>query len=78
MNLLKGDSEPITDVKWYEQADIYQFRNDDRFEEAFAFKESHPDVLAVAALDGDKIMGMAGASADSSTMWQIGVDVMPD
>lgn len=69
--------EPITRVKWYEYEDILQFENDDRFGEAFAFDENHIDVLAVAAFDGDNIMGMAGASADSKTMWQIGIDVLP-
>ena len=53
-----------------------QFKKDDRFEEAFAFDKNHPDVLAVAAFDGDNIMGIAGASADSKTMWQIGIDVL--
>jgi len=72
------DCKPIAEVKWYEQEDILQFKGDDRFGEAFAFQKTFPDVLAVAAMDGDKIMGMAGASADSSTMWQIGIDVMPE
>jgi GNAT superfamily N-acetyltransferase len=65
-------------LKWYESEDILQFENDDRFGEAFVFGRSIPNVLAVAALDGDKIMGMAGASADSETMWQIGIDVLPE
>jgi GNAT superfamily N-acetyltransferase len=70
--------EPISNVKWYNEEDILQFKGDERFEEAFGFNESHPDVLAVAALDGDTIMGMAGASSDSETMWQIGIDVLPE
>jgi GNAT superfamily N-acetyltransferase len=70
--------EPITNVKWYEAEDILQFENDDRFGEAFAFDENHPDVLAVAAFDGGNIMGMAGASEDSKTMWQVGIDVLPE
>ena len=41
------------------------------------FDKNRPDMLAVAAIDGDKIMGMAGASADNKTMWQIGIDVLP-
>lgn len=65
-------------VKWYEAEDIMQFKDDDRFDEAFAFDDNCPDMLAVAAIDGDKIMGMAGASADSKTMWQIGINVMPE
>lgn len=70
--------KPITDVKWYDSENILQFQNDDRFDEALAFDENHPDVLAVAAFDGDNIMGMAGASADSKTMWQIGINVLPN
>jgi GNAT superfamily N-acetyltransferase len=70
--------DPITNVKWYEAEEILQFENDDRFGEAFAFDENHPDVLAVAAFDGDNIMGMAGASEDSKTMWQVGIDVLPE
>ncbi len=69
---------PTYQIKWFEQQDIHQFKGDDRFSEALAFEETHPDVLAVAAFDGDRIMGMAGASADSKTMWQIGIDVIPE
>lgn len=36
------------------------------------------DVLAAAAFDGDTMVGMAGCSADCETMWQIGIDVLPD
>jgi GNAT superfamily N-acetyltransferase len=67
----------INDTKWYEYEDIKQFKDDDRFGEAFAFDKNHPDVLAVAALEGNEIIGMAGASADGETMWQIGIDVLP-
>jgi predicted GNAT family acetyltransferase len=35
-------------------------------------------VLGVGAYDGDKLVGLAGASADCNTMWQIGIDVLPD
>lgn len=73
-----NEVKPMHSVKWFEQDDIQQFRNDIRFTEAFAFNEKTPDILAVAAYDGDNIMGMAGASADSKTMWQIGIDVLPE
>ena len=69
--------EPITSVKWYEQEELLQFENDNRFGEALAFNKNNPDMLAVVALDGENIMGMAGASEDSKTMWQIGIDVLP-
>ena len=35
-------------------------------------------MLGVAALRGGRILGMAGASADSPTMWQIGINVEPE
>ena len=36
------------------------------------------DVLGVGAYDGDRLVGLAGCSADCDTMWQIGVDVLPE
>ena len=36
------------------------------------------DVLGVGAYDGDRLVGLAGCSADCGTMWQIGVDVLPE
>lgn len=36
-----------------------------------------PDILAMYAMKQNKIVGMAGASIDSKTMWQIGIDVLP-
>ena len=36
------------------------------------------DVLAAGAYDGDKLIGLAGCSADAEKMWQIGVDVLPE
>lgn len=38
---------------------------------------SRHDVLAVAAMSGRTILGMAGASSDSGLFWQIGIDVIP-
>lgn len=35
------------------------------------------DVLGVGAYDGGKLVGLAACSADCETMWQIGVDVLP-
>ena len=41
---------------------------------------AHPerDVLGVGAYDGDRLVGLAGCSADCDTMWQIGIDVLPE
>ena len=36
------------------------------------------DVLGVGAYDGDRLVGLAGCSADCDSMWQIGIDVLPE
>ena len=66
-------------IKWLEQEEIMGFYGREEFSNALcdSFKPERPDVLAVVALDGSKIMGMAGCSADSPKLWQIGIDVDP-
>ena len=36
------------------------------------------DILGVGAYDGERLIGLAGCSADCDTMWQIGIDVLPE
>ena len=36
------------------------------------------DVLAVGAYDGGRLIGLAGCSADCDSMYQIGIDVLPE
>ena len=38
----------------------------------------HLDILGVGAYDHGKLIGLAGCSADCDSMWQIGIDVLPD
>ncbi len=66
----------VYEIKKYNQEEILQFKDDDRFDEAFCFNEASPDVLAVAAIIDNEIVGMAGASADSPSFWQIGINVI--
>ena len=35
------------------------------------------DMLGAGAYDGDRLVGLAGCSADCREMWQIGIDVLP-
>lgn len=58
----------------YELYDIPGFKNAIQYDKDSA----HPDVLALYAMKGNEIVGMAAASADSKTMWQIGIDVLPE
>ena len=66
-------------VRWLEQGEIMAYYGREEFPNALCdrFYPERPDVIAVTALDGEKIMGMAGCSADSPEMWQIGIDVCP-
>ena len=36
------------------------------------------DVLGIGAYDGETLIGLAACSADCDTMWQIGIDVLPE
>ena len=45
---------------------------------ALCEKRKHLDVLGVGAYDKGRLVGLAGASADCDSMWQIGIDVLPE
>lgn len=47
------------------------------WQNALCEKRRQLDVLAAGAFDGEKLIGLAGCSADCETMVQIGVDVLP-
>ena len=44
---------------------------------ALCEKRKELDVLAMGAYDNQRLVGLAGCSADCDTMWQIGIDVLP-
>ena len=45
---------------------------------ALCEKRRELDVLGIAAYDKEKMIGLAACSADCESMWQIGVDVLPE
>lgn len=45
---------------------------------ALCEKRKELDVIGMGAFDGEKLIGLAGASADCDSMWQIGIDVLPE
>ena len=45
---------------------------------ALCEKRKELDVIGMGAFDGDKLIALAGASADCDSMWQIGIDVLPE
>ena len=67
-------------VKWLYGEEFHSFYGDERFPNAICseFDPNRPDRIVVIALDGDKIIGMAGCSEDAPKWQQIGIDVMPE
>lgn len=63
------------DLKWYEKEELEVFRGDGRFWEALLFDEDIPDMLAVCAMDGDTILGLASVTRNCDYLWEIGVNV---
>lgn len=73
--------EKRCEVKWLYDSEINKFYGDKRFPNAISFPVPcpvRPDRIAVLAVDGDTIMGMAGCSEDAPHWQQIGIDVLPD
>lgn len=80
MFLPKHDVRPESryPVQWFYGEAIYPFYDKAGFENALNGKNcARPDRIAVCAMDGTAIMGMAGCSEDAPGWLQIGVDVMP-
>lgn len=69
---------PRYPVQWFYDEAIHPFYDKAGFENALNGKNcARPDRIAVCALDGEAVMGMAGCSEDAPGWLQIGVDVMP-
>lgn len=65
-------------IRRYTKESIGQFRGDERFGEAYGFCETAPDMLGISAERDGALLGMAGASADSPHLWQLGINVLPE
>lgn len=64
----------------YEQEMIHELYHDKRFEMALEYNQDgkKSDVLAIAGYLNGQLVGIAGASDDADTMWQVGIDVLAD
>lgn len=72
--IVKSDREE----KWFTREEIEAFREQNPFQNALAFSPTQPDVIAVAAIEKEKMKGMAGASLDGEYVRQIGIDVLEE
>ena len=81
MFLPAWDAIPKLDLprRWYTEEELTPFYGDERFPNAICQPRApeRPDRMAVCAMDGERIMGMAGCSEDAPGWMQIGIDVMP-
>ncbi len=64
------------EIKLLEPPDFSELYTD-QWRNALCRKRRQLDMLCAGAFDGDALIGLAGASADCDTMWQIGIDVLP-
>ena len=60
------------------QAENFKDLYIDKWSNALCEKRKELDVLGVGAYYEGKLIGLAACSADCETMWQIGVDVLPE
>jgi hypothetical protein len=76
----KREVNPDFDIKILRDDEITSLYNDNRFHMALGYgcEEERRDVIAVVGYKNGEIIGVAGASNDSDTMWQVGIDVIPD
>lgn len=58
----------------HELSSLYQ----PKWSNALCEKRKELDILGVGAYDNGKLVGLAGCSADCESMWQIGIDVLPE
>ncbi len=56
----------------------FQGLYDKRWSHALCADRPELDVIAAGAYEGERLVGLAGASADCESMWQIGIDVLPE
>jgi RimJ/RimL family protein N-acetyltransferase len=71
---------PDFDIKILIDDEVTSLYDDDRFHMALGYnsESERRDVIAVVGYKNGEVIGVAGASNDSDTMWQVGIDVIPD
>ena len=74
-NQILEEIQPLKAIKWFEKEEILKFKDDPRFDEAFIFDDEAPDILGVAAYEGNQIIAMAGASQNYDILHEVGINV---
>lgn len=67
--------ETSINMKWLSSEDIKALEEDERIDEAFLFEDYIEDILGVEVLsENDEMVAVAGATANSNRMWELGVN----
>lgn len=71
---------PDFDIKILRHSEITSLYHDNRFHMALSYdtESERRDVIAAVGYRKGEIIGVAGASNDSDTMWQVGIDVISE
>ena len=72
-----SSSNPSYEIQIMGQADFKELYIPE-WGNALCAERKELDVIAAGVYDNGRLAALAGASADCSTMWQIGVDVLPE
>ncbi len=66
---------PVYPVRFLHSAEITELEDDERIDEAFLFEDYIEDVLGAAIYDdAETLLAVAGATANSERMWEMGVN----
>ena len=66
---------PVHPVRFLHNAEIAELEDDERIDEAFLFEDYIEDVLGTAIYDdAETLLAVAGATANSERMWEMGVN----
>ena len=66
---------PVHPVRFLRSAEIAELESDERIDEAFLFADDMEDVLGAAIYDDAQgLLAVAGATANSERMWEMGVN----
>jgi len=75
----KREANAEYEIRILHKDEIPSLYDDDRFGMALSYEvgEEFSDIIAAVAYENGNIMGVAAASNDSDSMYQLGIDVLP-
>ena len=66
-----------TNLVYYHDDELMQFKGDSRFDECFMYDEAYPDRIGIAYVEDGEILGMCGSNQTGTYMFEMGINTMP-